>query len=143
MPVYRKGKGSWKAVVVHHGARRDWIVRGSQKDAELDPRVVPTFSDFCLAQYRPYAEIHLKGNTWYKRSSLLSFLMEHFGSLKLTEIHARAVDDYKRKRREAGLKNVPSTTSCACSASCSTSPRASASSRSPTSTSGCSRRASG
>lgn len=105
-----------------HGTRKDWIVRGSKKEAEafearkrleieaadpeLDPRVVPTFSDFCAAQYRPHAEVHLKGNTWYKRSSLLSFLMEHFGSLKLTEIHARAVDDYKRKRREDGLKNV-------------------------------------
>ena len=109
-------------MVKRHGARKDWVVHGSKKDAEafearkrleieaadpeLDPRVVPTFSDFCVAEYRPHAEVHLKGNAWYKRSSLLSFLMEHFGALKLTEIHARAIDDYKRRRREDGLRNV-------------------------------------
>ena len=115
MPVYRKDRESWKVVVKRHGTRKDWIVHGTKKDAEafearkrleleaadpeLDPRVVPTFSDFCVTQDRPHAEVHLKASTWYKRSSLLSFVMEQFGSLKLTEIHARAIDDYKKRRR--------------------------------------------
>ncbi len=122
MPVYRKGRGSWKVVVKRHGRRKDWIVHGSKKEAEafearkrlelesadpeMDPRVVPTFSDFCVTQYRPHAEVHLKPNTWYKRSSLLAFVMEHFGAFKLTDIHARAIDDYEKKRRAQGLKNV-------------------------------------
>ncbi len=122
MPIYRKGRTSWKIVIKRSGVRKDWIVHGSKKDAEafearqrleleavdpdLDLRVVPTFSNFCVTQYRPYAEVHLKENTWYKRASLLSFLMEHFGDVRLTEIHARAIDDYKRKRKLDGLKNV-------------------------------------
>jgi integrase len=122
VPVYLKGKGRWTVVIKFRGRRKDWIVRGSKEEAkafearerlkleaadpDLDPRVVPTFSNFCVSHYRPHAELHLKGNTWYKRSSLLSFLMKHFGELKLTEIHGRAVDDYKKTRRDAGLKPV-------------------------------------
>ena len=31
MPVY---EASWKVVVKRHGARKDWIVHGSKKEAE-------------------------------------------------------------------------------------------------------------
>lgn len=124
MPVYEKGRrsGRWLVVVKHKGKRKDWVVRGSKQEAEefeavkrlemaaADPdedrRIVPDFALFCATEYRPHAELKLRATTWYKRQSILAFLMEFFGSTKLTRITSKAIEKYARKRQADGLRNV-------------------------------------
>jgi integrase len=122
MPVYRKSKEHWRVVIFLRGKRSDFIVKGSKEQAEAeearervrlslsDPqseqRAALTFGDFCATHYRPHAELHLKNSSWARRASLLGFLMETFGDVKLTDIHAAAIDAYAKKRTEDGLRKV-------------------------------------
>ena len=122
MPVYRKGKDRWRVVIFQHGKRSDFLVKGCKEEAEAeearervkmsltDPqneqRTALTFADFCAHHYRPHAELHLKGSSWDRRASLLGFLMEAFGDVKLTDIRPSAIDAYAKKRGEDGLRKV-------------------------------------
>jgi integrase len=123
MGVNKAGaRNRWRVTIWHRGRRKDWIVRGVKEDAEAfaarkrieletsDPasalRVVPGFSGFCAAHYRPHAELRLKASSWYKQSFLLATLMEFFGEAKLTEVRAADVERFARKRLKDGLKPV-------------------------------------
>jgi len=120
----KRGRTGWEVVIQYtrdgRSKRKAFVIRGTKAEArtfeakqraELEAGVVPLgvapkFSAFCVAVYRPSAELHLKPSTWTKRSSHLATLIEFFGDLKLTDIRDQDVDDYKRARRDAGLKNV-------------------------------------
>lgn len=124
MPVYEKGRrsGRWQVVVQHKGNRQEWVVRGSRAEAEefearmrlemvtADPdedrRTVPTFSVFCVSEYKAHAELALREGTWKRRQSILAILMEEFGDKKLSLISSKAIDRYSTKRRKAGLRNI-------------------------------------
>lgn len=127
MPLYPKGKNKkgeagWEIVIYVKGRRHARVVRGTKREAkevearwrvELEDggrpnlnRSVPTFSDFCVKEYAPNARLHLKPSTWIKRTSHLATLIEFFGSLRLTEIDAAQIDDYKRHRQSCKLKAV-------------------------------------
>jgi integrase len=123
MPVYRKSKDRWRVVIFQRGQRSDFILRGSKEEAEAAeaqervrlsltdptttaPRAVLTFGDFCVNHYRPHAELHLRGSSWERRASILGFLMEAFGDVKLTGIRPIDIDAYARKRAEDGLRKV-------------------------------------
>jgi integrase/recombinase XerD len=101
----------------------EWVLRGTKADAEAfearkrvelettapettQPRVVPTFLDFCVTRYRPHAELHLKAYSWEKQSYLLARLAQDFGSAKLNEINHHAVETYARRRIAEGLRPV-------------------------------------
>src|SRR5688572_30330518 len=131
MSIHYKGKdkhnrAGWEIVIRFkrdgHARRKAFVVRGTKaeartyealKRAELEagevvkpPSAVPRFGDFCLSEYKATAKLHLKHSTWTKRSSQLATLIEFFDEYLLTEINDQLVDEYKRQRREAGLKNV-------------------------------------
>lgn len=86
MPIYSKGKDVWR-VVAEHGHRKDYVIRGTRKDAvafeartraalevsgtKIAPsRVAPTFLDFSVDTYRRYAETALRESTWKRRDIL-------------------------------------------------------------------------
>lgn len=120
MPIYPKGN-KHRVVIFHRGQRHDFILDGTKAEAKqfeaakrvefraLDPvtagRTVPSFSEFCRGAYRTHALEHLKKRTWSNRTYTIANLVEHFGSLKLTEIQVGTVDEYKRQRRHVdGIK---------------------------------------
>jgi len=125
MPVYKKDKTGtkWRVRIWHRGALKDWIVDGTKKDAEAfearkrvemeknggfqEVRVVPTFLDFCVEQYRPHAEKHLKARTWTNRQYQLATLTEFFGPFKLTELSTARAEAYQNAR--LGEKISPGT----------------------------------
>jgi len=121
MPVYRKGKATWRVRIFHKGKRRDWLVHGTKADTEafearkrvqleagepVDVRVAPTFSDFCVSRYKPHAEMHLKASTWSVRVYQIATLIEQFGLLRLTEISPEQIDLFKRKRTREGARAI-------------------------------------
>ena len=125
-PKNRRGQPGWEVVIQYvrdgRAMRKAFVIRGTKAEArsfeaekrsELEggevaviPNAVPRFSDFCVEVYKPSAELHLKKSTWIKRTSQLATLIDFFANLRLTEITDQTVDDYKRLRREAGLRNV-------------------------------------
>ena len=119
MPIYPKSRGAWRVVVFHEGRRVDRVIRGKKREAEefearlrldlragtsVENRVAPTFSDFCVTQYAPYAQLHLKPTTWKNRTYQIANLAEHFGALRLTKIRTDEVVRFARARVAAGRK---------------------------------------
>ncbi len=118
MPVYPKGKSRWLVVIYHQGRRVDRIVKGKKSDAEafeakervaleaggIDSlRVVPTFSEFCLNEYKEHAELHQ--SAWnHSAKYTIATLVEHFGHLKLSRIAVLDLEFYKTKRAKEGKR---------------------------------------
>ena len=99
----------------------EWIVEGSRKDAEefaaqkrlelnagqADVRAAPSFSEFCLNQYRPHAEKHLKGTTWRKvRKYQVATLAAFFGPKRLTSIGLVDVEALRRLGRPPAIRQA-------------------------------------
>lgn len=125
MPIYKgRTRGTWRVVVWAQGVRHEQVVSGSKRDAEshearmrleldagrLSRRVAPTFSDFCVQEYAPYAETNLKGSTWSKvRIYQVATLIDFFGPMRLNAITTAEVEAFKRKRlkdvRERAINN--------------------------------------
>lgn len=121
--IYPKSKGKWRVRIWHKGVRQDWIVEGSQKDAEAfrarklvqiqqdggfpETRSAPTFSNFCVTRYAPYAQVHLKLRTYVNRTYTIRTLITFFGALKLTEISTAKVIEYQQRRLKENVE--PST----------------------------------
>jgi len=127
MSIYRgRRTGTWRVVIRTRGRRFEFIVEGNKKDAaafearekvkleasgKVAKRRSPTFNAFCESVYQPHAEQHLKESTWKKvRVYQVATLREHFGSLKLTDITAEAVDRFKaartaQKRKPSAVNN--------------------------------------
>ncbi len=122
MPIYKGRKpGEYRVVIWAKGKRHDFRLQCSKAEAEsfearkrleldadhLNKRTAPTFSDFCLNQYKPYATTNLKPTTWASsRKYQLSNLIEFFGAMKLTELSTEAKEQYKRER----IQHVRATT---------------------------------
>lgn len=97
---------------------REWVIAGSKREGDefearkrielgqqqhVEFRTAPSFSDFCLRQYRPHAESHLKRSTWNKvRKYQVATLCEHFGAIKLSELAVLDVERFKEARTTAG-----------------------------------------
>ncbi len=122
MPIYKKGKGSYRVVIFHRGERQDFTIRGTKADAEAfearqraqleagdalqGSRIAPRFFEFCASDYKPHARMQLRKSTWSVRVFHLATLCTHFGSIRLTEIDAAAVERFKLARHEAGRSPV-------------------------------------
>lgn len=123
MPVYKEKRGLYRVRVWKNGKKRDWKVRGTLKEAKefearrrvqmeaAEPdeivRTVPTFSDFCVTRYRPYADLRLKPSTWHRvRQYELATLMEFFGDLKLTAITTACVEEFKSHHFKGNRKGA-------------------------------------
>jgi len=121
MPNYKgRRKGTRRIVIWHQGKPLEWIVDGTKADGDafearkrieiqanaLSKRTAPTFSDFCVHQYKPYAETNLKKSTWKNvRIYQVATLTEFFGAMKLTEISTEEVETYKRLRVKSVIPN--------------------------------------
>ena len=121
MPIYERD-GAWVVVVHHRGKRLDRRFEGKKADAEayearlrtrmeqgdpvLDPRNVPTFSDFCVQTYGPHAELRLKAKTWEKKRHQLANLNEFFARVRLNRIDAAQVDRFASQRKSDGVSPV-------------------------------------
>lgn len=117
MPNYPgKTKGTRRVIVSVSGTKVERIVRGTKRDGDafearlrleleadgLSKRVAPTWLDFSVHQYRPYAETNLRESTWKKvRIYQVATLSEFFGAMKLTGISTDEVETYKRVRLRA------------------------------------------
>ena len=114
MPVREKAEGRWRVTIWWKGVRKEWIVRGTKKDAKayearkrvelekgnaLEWRTVPTFFDFCVHKYKPHAQLHLKPTTWAVRQFQIATLMQFFGGYKLTDIALELIERFKLVRR--------------------------------------------
>lgn len=122
MPNYKgRRKGTRRIVIWSNGKPLEWIVEGTKADGDafeakerlklqagtLTKRAAPTFSDFCVNHYRPYAETNLKASTWKNvRVYQVATLTEFFGEKKLTEIDFDAVEAFKRVRLEEIVANT-------------------------------------
>ena len=123
MSIHRKGKNHYHIVLYVRGRRKDLIFHGTRADAEafaankrlkmqaedpeLDLRTVPTFSNFCVTQYSPHAQLHLNPNTWKKnRRYQVATLIEFFGDEKMSEIFPSRMTAFARKRYRAGIAPV-------------------------------------
>lgn len=113
-------KDKWRVVIHCNGTRRDRVFTGKKTDAhrygarveekmlveegKREIRNVPTFSDFCVTDYRPYAETEIE-STWRRvRQYQVATLMEFLGDTKLDQITTTQVARFKRKHRNRGLK---------------------------------------
>ncbi len=105
--------GTRRVVIWAKGKAHEWVVTGTKAEAEafearkrlelqadqLSARTAPTFCDFCLQKYQPYAETNLKESTWRKsRKYQVANLIEFFGSMRLTAIDTGVVEDFKSER---------------------------------------------
>lgn len=120
MPVYpRKDRpGTWLVRVYHRGKPLTWNVTGRKKDAEQEEarkrielgagigekRTTPSFSGFCVHEYKSHAELHLSPSWWGKQQYILRDLARTFGDMRLDEIDAGDVEQYARARLRGGLK---------------------------------------
>lgn len=117
MAVYRKDRNRWRVRVFMNGQRQDWIVTGSKKEAEafearkrveletavtVKPRVVPTFSNFCVERYKPYAQTNLKPYSWTRVRLILATLIMHFGHIRLDRFTLDDIETFKRDRLDSG-----------------------------------------
>lgn len=117
-----KGKrpGTRRIIIWWKGHRREWVIEGTKKEADLfeakkklelrvqeptERRVDARFSQLC-EEYAVHAERHLKKTTWRSRTSQLASLIEFFGQKKVSELSAGLVDAYKRQRTADKLLNV-------------------------------------
>lgn len=120
MPNYKgRRKGTRRIVIWSQGKPLEWIIEGNKADgaafearqrlelqnSRLTTRTAPLFSDFCLHQYTPYAELNLKKSTWQNsRKYQLATLIEFFGGQKLTEISTDEIESFKRVRRSKKIE---------------------------------------
>ncbi len=126
MPVYsmkKNGKletGKWRIRIRHKGRRKDRMFLGTKAEAKVVeaemrlefeagdpveiPTTAPTFSSFCVSQYRRHAETHLKSSTWRNREYQLARLMVHFGQLRLTAFTVDRVEKFKTHRLREGIR---------------------------------------
>lgn len=119
MGVYKKGK-KWR-VVIHLGAgkRQDWLIDGSRADALVfearkriemeagtltEHRTSPSFEDFCVDHYAPYAEPRLKKRTWGNRKFSMKVLNVEFKNTRLTDLRRPLVEKYQLRRIKDGMK---------------------------------------
>lgn len=117
MPIYKKDRNRWRVRVFVNGQRHDWVVAGSKKEAEafearkrvdlesavpLEPRVVPTFSNFCVERYKPHAQTNLKPYSWTRVRLILATLIIHFGHIRLDRFALDDIEAFKKKRLESG-----------------------------------------
>ncbi len=116
MPVYPKSKGKWRIRVWIGGKPKDEIFEGTKKEAQeveaarrleaaaSDPemlrRDVPTFSSFCLGEYKDYCAKHIKPTWWRKQKYVIATLIEYFGPYKLNKIPQASVHRYTDERKE-------------------------------------------
>ena len=115
MPIYSRGKDVWRVVIVESGDRKDYVIRGTRKDAvafeartraalevsgtKIAPsRVAPTFLDFCVDTYRKHAETALRESTWKIRQYHVATLVGHLGDRRLTEIDNAVLESFKLAR---------------------------------------------
>jgi integrase len=114
--------GTRRIVIWNQGHPQEWIIEGTKQDGErfeaskkleleaqsVERRVVPTFSEFCKAEYRAHAKAHLKDSTWRKvRTYQVTTLIEHFGPLKLNAITLTDIERFKRNRlSEVGASSI-------------------------------------
>lgn len=121
MPVYPgPSRDRWLVRIYHRGKPLTWRVNGTKRDAEalearlrldLDvageqPRTVPTFSAFCVATYRPHAELRLRASWWSKQSYILATLIERLGGTSLRDFDAAVLETYARQRLRDKLRPV-------------------------------------
>lgn len=122
MAIYKKtgrSEDSYRVVISYRGDRREWLVHGTRADAEAfearkrvelertgrqELRVVPRFCDFCVSQYRLYAEQHLKARTWSNRQYTIRTLVDHIGDLQLTDINRHTLERYQHERTRLGIR---------------------------------------
>jgi len=114
MPVYAKSKGKWRVRIYIGGKPKDQIFEGTKKEAQdfeaakrlevaaSDPetlrRVVPTFSVFCLNEYKEFCVKHIKPSWWRKQKYIIASLIEHFGTYRLDKIPQTSVPTYTDAR---------------------------------------------
>lgn len=118
MPVYPGRRAGTHRVVVSLGAtqQREWIVEGTKRDAqrlerqeqakvsEKLARRAPTFSDFSIETYEPYAKAQFGANTWKRtRRYVVMRLVEHFGAIKLDAFQPLQVERFKQARLRDGM----------------------------------------
>lgn len=132
----RRGRPGWEIVIQFklngRQMRKACVLRGSKAEARTlearmraeleqqtaprssvacersaDTRVAaPCFDRFCIDDYTPNAQLHLKSSTWSKRSSQLATLIQFFGDTPLDQLSNLRIDEYKRSRRDADLRNI-------------------------------------
>lgn len=123
MPNYKGRKpGTRRIILWHQGRAREWIVPGTKADGDrfearkrleleaqsAERRAAPTFSSFCVAEYRAHAEAHLKASTWQKvRKYQVATLAEHLGATKIDVLTLTQVEAFKRARiADVGASSV-------------------------------------
>lgn len=122
MPVYSKGPKIWRVRIFHQGKRRDWIVHGTKRDAELyearmrtelargetptSARVTPTLERYCAEHYVPHLQTMVAPSTLRVRLWRLEALLARLGDRKLDALDV-AVPGYQKQRRQEGRE--PST----------------------------------
>src|ERR1041385_108614 len=110
MPVYPKGPGKWRVRiyvggkpldVIHHGTRKEALELEAKRRLEFaaqDPkqvrRAVPSYSVFCLGEYRDFCLDHIKASWWAKQRYCLATLIEHCGNRPLNKIDKAVVNAY-------------------------------------------------
>lgn len=104
-----------RIVIWSRGRSHEWIVSGTKADgaafearkrlelqsAETERRSVPRISEFCLGEYRLFAETNLRRTTWHRgRKYQVATIIEHLGELRLTDLSTAAIERFKRERAQ-------------------------------------------
>jgi integrase len=100
---YRKkvGKSKRQAEVVY-GKIKLQIAENKYLDVKKNQNIMlPEFLDFYL---RDYSYINNKPSTHYRNTRICKNLIRHFGNIHLYEITDVDIDNYKKARRERGIK---------------------------------------
>jgi integrase len=93
-------------LVAMQEAGKEALPVATQSAGEVSRRPpVKRFCDFCLTEYSEHAKGRLAGSTWRVRRYHLATLTEYFGSLPLTALKTRHVEDFKDNQRARGLES--------------------------------------
>lgn len=126
MPVYPIGPKKYRVTLGSRKNRKDWTIEGTREEAEAfeakqrlerqqrkaaagqedNPRVAPSFFDFCTGRYRLYAEANLKAGTWRNRKYQLASLYEFIGDKPIDRIGLADVERYQAAKRKAKIGPV-------------------------------------
>ena len=113
--------GYWKGEIWHQGKRQTISFQGSAADAKIyearkrieirsqgiiDPRTSPSFVDYCVDVYKPYAKLNVRKSTWNVRRYQLEHLVLFFDKLPLMKITSQYVERYKQHRRDEQAKRA-------------------------------------
>lgn len=118
MPIYPgRRAGTWRVTWWTRAGQREKVVEGLKRDAkrfehqqqalasDKVARRAPTFADFSIDLYEPYAKAQFGANTWRRnRQYVVARLVKHFGPTRLDMLHPTQLEGFRQKRLAEGRK---------------------------------------